>query len=387
VSVRTFVIDSDPAFRIQLRNGIQSAPNIELHGEGDSPTAALEAVTGDEVDLVIVGLDRGQQAVLEQVARWKAERPGLLVFGCSSSCTSELLLAAMRAGVSEWLEKPLEATGFDAAMQRAAQMVSAMVSVGGPARPLRSHSTCVFSLRGGQGVTTVAVNTAIALAAQTAQPCVLLDLSFGLGDAAAFMDLQPQYTFANLLGADGHADPSRLQTCLMRHSSGVYYLGERESLEEPSPVSSMQLREVLTHLQASFGHVVADLWHVLDSRTYEALNAADTILLVATCEVVSVRSARYALRLLQSLGFGQGKVKVVLNRVSRRDAITPEQFAETIQYPIELKLPSAYWMVVDSVNTGNPLALSKPKSSVARGIVELSGRLHAVGSDSKDTTR
>ncbi|MEW6749877.1 MAG: response regulator [Candidatus Latescibacterota bacterium] len=370
--MRTFIVDSDSAFRKEVRNQIKGIGSVELLREADSHAAALEAVARGEVDLLIVELGRGYQALLEQLARWRTERPGLVIYACSNSRNPDMLLAAIRAGVSEWIEKPLDTNAFGEAIRRAAQLVSA----GSPGAPTRSHTTCVFSIKGGQGVTTVAVNTAIALARLTTQPCVLADLSFGVGDAASFLDLHPQYTFANLLGADGHADPGRLQSCLMRHSSGIYYLGERESLEEPSPISPPQLREVVTHLQESFAHIVMDLSHVLDGHTYEAFHTADTVLLVATCELVSVRSTKYALRLLQSLGFSQNKVKVVLNRVSHRDGVTPAQFSETIQYPIDLKIPGDYRLVVESINAGEPLALSRPKSPVARGIGELSHRLH-----------
>jgi len=86
--------------------------------------------------------------------------------------------------------------------------------------------------------------------------------------------------------------------------------------------------------------VIVDLPHTFDTHTYEALQLSDRILLVATCDLSTIRATRYALRVFRSLGYDERKVNILLNRVSKRDTISAEKFSETVQYPVSFETAS-----------------------------------------------
>jgi len=100
-------------------------------------------------------------------------------------------------------------------------------------------------------------------------------------------------------------------------------------MPETEQISPAHVFEMLSALREEFHHVVIDLPHVLDAHSYEAFQVADRILLVATADLSAIRSTRYALKILRTLGYDEHKVQIILNRVSKKDAITSAQFSET----------------------------------------------------------
>jgi pilus assembly protein CpaE len=156
-------------------------------------------------------------------------------------------------------------------------------------------------------------------------------------------------------------------------------LGERETVGEPEQITPGQLHQILVHLKEAFNYVILDLPHSFDTHTYEAFQIADRILLVAGCDLSTIRATRYALRVFRSLGYDQDKVRIILNRVSKRDSITPGQFAETLEYPVSFEIPGDYRAVIESINAGEPLLSKKPKSEVAKKLIQLAEQFNISG--------
>ena len=77
----------------------------------------------------------------------------------------------------------------------------------------------VFSPKGGVGKTTVAVNLAVALAGSGAARVCIVDLDLAFGDVAITLQLIPEHTIAEAIGAEEHLDFAMLDTLLTRHEN------------------------------------------------------------------------------------------------------------------------------------------------------------------------
>ena len=369
------IIDSDVAFRKAVRQQLAEHGRIELAGEADNPAAGHELILKTHPDVVLLELPQRPEKALDRVVQWRAEFHALQVYAVSASKNPELILSAMRAGVTEYLSKPLEAKEFQTALEKSLRIIEAeSLQAGGAGRVI-----AVFSKKGGLGVTTLAVNLAVALGASPDTKTVLVDMAFDLGDVASHLDIHPRFAMADVLDKHGQMDAGNLESSLLRHSSGIYYLGEKEMAGEPEQISPEQVRQMLAHLKESFRYVVLDLPHSFDTHAYEAFQIADRILLVATSDLSTMRATRYALRVFRSLGYDKSKVQVVLNRVSKKDAITAGQFAETLEYPISFEIASDFRSVIESINAGEPLILKKPKSDVSKNLISLAEQYRISG--------
>ncbi|GAB4324178.1 MAG: hypothetical protein Kow0074_16940 [Candidatus Zixiibacteriota bacterium] len=360
------VVDSEAAFRKAVSQQLKEITGVELVGEAENISAATQLIAKTRPQLVILEMPKRYENALVRAQQWREEYPGLKVFVTSAVKNPDMILSAMRAGVSEFLSKPLETKEFNAAIERLVHALESETVHG-----LSSGDViAVFSKKGGLGVTTLAVNLAVAFA-EAGRSTVIADLAFDLGDVASQLDLRPDFKMTDALDQHGKVESGRLQSSLIRHETGLYYLGEKESVGDIELVEPEQLRQILMYFKESFQNVVLDLPHIFDMHTYEALQVADKILLVATCDLSTIRATRYALRVFRSLGYDERKVKIVLNRVSRKDAINEQQFAETVQYPVSYTIPSDYKRVIEAVNAGQPLTAGKIKGDVAKSLVRL----------------
>lgn len=369
------IVDSEGPYRKAVKEQLGDMSDVELVGEAEKLHSGLELVSKVRPDVVILELPQHADETLERIEQWRVEMPDMLVFVSSASKKPDLILAAMRSGAVEYLSKPLEVNEFHTAVEKAVrQKKSGAQRSGGGNRII-----AVYSRKGGLGVTTIAVNLAMALGGNDQSRTVLVDLAPDLGDTTSQLDLKPRFALRDILDKSGRVHPGNLQSSLLRHPTGIYCLAEREAMPEAEQITPTHVYEMLSTLRDEFHHVVIDLPHVLDAHGYEAFQIADRILLVATTDVASVRSTRYVLKILRTLGYDEQKVQIVLNRVSKKDAVSADQFSETLQYPVSWQIPSDYPTVIEAINIGDPVVHSKPKSAVAKELIKMASDLNVNG--------
>ena len=75
------------------------------------------------------------------------------------------------------------------------------------------------------------------------------------------------------------------------------------------------------------------------------------------------------------LGFTQDKVRLVLNRDTKKSKVTLEDLEETAGCPVFWQLPSDYKSLIDAIDSGVPAILQNPKSKISKSIEDLTYEL------------
>ena len=141
----------------------------------------------------------------------------------------------------------------------------------------------VSGAKGGIGKTTLAVNLAAALAAETGEPTVLLDLYTQFGDAALLLNLFPRRTLADLV----QVDPADLDARTVGRPFGAARCGLNllAGASAPLPLDALTPGIVRSDrfdcCVSDYKHIVLDVPPVLTETTRRALAQADRVLLVA----------------------------------------------------------------------------------------------------------
>ncbi|MGH9486118.1 MAG: hypothetical protein ACRD04_00810 [Terriglobales bacterium] len=322
-------------------------------------------------EAVLVALPEGGAGEREPgyalIAWLRTQVPQATIMAVGPIAESGAIVAAMRAGASEYLELPLRAQALEEAVQRAVGTRQALVRQGA-----RGKLLTVLGSRGGAGATTVAVNLALALQATRRQddaPVLLLDAA-PLGHAALHLNLKSQFSITDLLEHAARLDTALLENLLGTHSSGLRLLaGATAPLGVGSEASHAGWLELVL---TQFPLVVADLSARLDGLTRALLDRADRILFVTEADVVSLWSAA---KVRQYLDAGARlHFELVLNRYSEAQATDLGAMATITQTQLLWKLPSAYAQVMAAIEKGAPPALSG-KTELARSFRELAALL------------
>jgi len=361
------VVDSDESVRQVLRDQLEQMDDVELSSEVDEIDKGLEAVRTAKPDIVILQLPKKPDKTLRWAQGTKLEFPDMNIFVTSQDKTPELIISAMRAGAQEFLSRPIDAKELKGAIQK---VIKTKEQIKAQA-PESGRIISVFSKKGGLGVTTVAVNLGVALSQVASKKAALLDLDLQLGDISSFLNLSSTYSILDACNPDNEVDGVKLQSCMTRHKSGVFVLAEPKNPLDSENISPSQINQILGHLQSMFSYVIVDTPHIFDSKTLEAFQLSDHIIIVTVPSIPALRATKKSLDAFRDLGYGPDKVKVIVNRATKKDKISTGEIKKTIHYQVSWVIPNNYKAAIESVDSGVPLVQDKGSSNVAKSISEL----------------
>jgi pilus assembly protein CpaE len=292
------------------------------------------------------------------------------------------VLALNRADFEALLGKHEAALRFLASViaERQAQANTRLAAETAPeeARALRGYVTAVYSPRGGAGVTTLAVNLAIALAERHPDDTVLLDLDLLFGHAAPNLWLEPRGVLAQVAPNTLYGlDRAALDFYLLTHSSSLRVMPAASHPEEGQAITSDHVRAALTTLRRHFGHVVLDLPHGFGEVTLAGLENANRVLLVATPEHLTLQDIVECRRIFTDVLFlPPDRVTYILNRPQPYQGLPIGEFAAATGAPW-LEIPHGGEAPSAASLRGESLLDTRPNNPVVRAVRQLADRIGA----------
>jgi pilus assembly protein CpaE len=238
----------------------------------------------------------------------------------------------------------------------------------------------VFSCKGGSGSTIIATNLAGALrqdSGQTENRVALLDMDFQMGDVLTFLDLSSRYTWRDLIRDLHRLDEDLLDKSLTLHRAGVHVVAQSDAVEDADDIDPTQIDQAILFLRRYFDFLVVDGLRDFSERALSVLDIADRILLAMTQDIPAMKNAARCLALFRQLGYQRDKVKLVLNRYSKRGGLHPDAISDALGVSVDATVSNDFPTVIKAVNEGTLLFNAAPKAHVTRdirGLTQLVGR-------------
>lgn len=375
MTIRVLIAEHNKERREQMRAALAADADgvLEAAGAARDGAEALRLAHALRPDIVLLAEDLpplGGFAAAEGLAASGLPLQTILV--CAESSDLDLR-RAMRAGAREVVCR----TAGPAELRAAVQSVHAEHLRRRSASPAESAALgkviAVSGAKGGIGKTTLAVNLAAALAAETGEPTVLLDLYTQFADAALLLNLFPRRTLADLVQAElADLDAALVEDHLERHPCGLKLLAGASA---PLPLEALApdfLEHLLRLLRCDYAYVVLDVPPVLTETTRRALAEADRVLLVANLfDLTTLADTRLWLEAVSL-----DTVQIVLNRLSPSNKLQMPDIVRTLGRVIDFCIPNDGKLVPASVNSGVPFTLSHPGSKAACSVYALARSLH-----------
>lgn len=291
------------------------------------------------------------------------------------------------AGADDYLTKPFDPSELELRVRRLLERVAPIIAAAEPAARL-GQLISVFSLRGGVGKTTLAVNLAVTLAQLWNKAVPLLDLALQNGQAAIFLGVRPKATVYNLIDHwQEYPNGAALRDYFTTAPSQVQLLAAPRHPSDAERISDAMLKHIVRLIRADAPLVVADLTSQLNDQTLAVLDASDAILLMMTPEVASVDTMVELLDTFERLAYPKEKMQVVVSYTFPRRALSQAQLESAISHPVALALPYDPEMFVHAINTGEPYVLLNPTSLATRAVQDYAYKLsHLESSLGADAT-
>ena len=281
-------------------------------------------------------------------------------------------LEAIRAGAHDVLSKPIDPEEAREVFARALQSTRP----GHWVSSTRGKTIAFMHLSGGVGATTLAVNSACALAkeAKSAGTC-LLDFDIQFGSAATLLDLAAASPIQDVIDDPQRLDARMLESMMLRHSSGARVLTAPRTLLPFHAYGAEAVPAIVETATQEFGFVVLDLPVALAGWTDTVLRSADVIYLVTSLTIPSAHRLIKFLELLHEEGMTQLPLRLVANRYqrghNRGNDVTLSQFERSTGKKADFLIPNDYSLISMSHGQGKPAVLVKPHSPFSLSLMKM----------------
>jgi pilus assembly protein CpaE len=385
--IRVLIVDDIAETREHLAKLLSFENDIEVIGSAASGEEAVPLATKLQPDVLLLDINMPGLDGIATAEQLSATLPRSAIVMMSVQGEPDYLRRSMLAGAREFLVKPFSADELSAAIrqvhQREVQKQGHMATnpaaqngraangaVGAERR--RGRVVTFFSPKGGVGRTTMAVNVAVAAAADMGQKVVIVDASFQFGDVGVLLNMSPKNnTIADLVRELAVGESDGVDSMIVDHSSGVRVLLAPTSPEQAELVTPEHVTTILTALRATHDLVVVDAWPWLNDTTITFLDNSDVIAVLLTLEITNIKNLRQFLGLVETLGYHEGKVKLVLNRADSAYGIRVNDVETSIGRKIDYTIVSDGQTVVYALNRGVPFVLGSKQARVSQDVTRL----------------
>ena len=301
-------------------------------------------------DVIAIDLDSNPEYALELVESICADGSAtVMVYSVKTDL--ELPVRCMRAGAREFLTLPFAQSTMAEALIR----VSARRRATRLPKKAGGRLLVFLGAKAGEGVTTIACNYAVALALESGQSTLLIDLNLPLGDAALNLGVVAEFSAINALQNFSRLDSSFLSKLLVKHSSGVSVLAAPGKFPQ-FEASNEAIDKLLAVAQQDFENVVVDVGSKLDFMGTALFKDGSTIYLVIQAGIAGLRNANRLIS--QYFTTRVPKLEIVINRFQPRSlGVAEDEITKALTRPVQWKIPNDYAAVRRMQHTAIPFAL------------------------------
>ena len=357
---------------------------------------------------VVIGPSVAGDAAAE-LAQWaRVNRPDLGVILLRHEVDSASLSLALRSGMREvvmardlagittavqrarsvanaigqTLMDEAQAAADSARAQAAAEAAEAAAIAQAEAEAPRGRIITVFSTKGGVGKSLVATNLGVALAEDGHSVC-LVDLDVNSGDVAIMLQLTPNRTINDLVAFNGVIDAEGISSILTRHSDNLVVVAAPVRLDSPDQASPEDVAKLLDALKRMVDYVVVDTSGMFDDLALCSLDRSDSIVLVGTLDIPSLKALKLATSTLEVLNFPKSTWRFVLNRADGKVGLAADEYEKTLGVKADASLVSSR-EVLAAVNRGEALVHAYPNPPNSTALVSFARSVAASISTSAD---
>jgi pilus assembly protein CpaE len=369
------IVITDPTadVRDRLAALIHHAEEVVRADSVAEAETALQHVRRD-VRLVVLGPGLPTSEVLSFAEKVDHERAGVGTLLVAQTLETGLLREALRAGVSDVLTTAATAEEWDEAIERARARIAIEHDLASSGEAARGRVISVFSTKGGSGKSLIASNLAVIAAQRSGQRVALVDLDLQSGDLAIMFQLMPALSIYDAAQGAERLDEEALHGYLTAHRSGIDLLAAPMEPSLAEQIDASAVESILELLPTMYPLIVVDGPPMFTDQMLAALDRSDEIVLVGSMDVPSIKNLKLAISTMTQLGHPREKLRIVLNRADSKVGLRTQEVEKSLGAEIDVSIPSSRDVPL-SINQGEPLAVSRPRSPVVQAIGQLAAAL------------
>ena len=229
-----------------------------------------------------------------------------------------------------------------------------------------------YSAKGGAGTTTLAVNTAAALARKFPRQVLLVDMAAPFGHAVLFADLIATGSLASASKAAPADFEAVVRGNIVNHRSGMGVLPGTLRPEEVDLLNGELTGRVLDVVVAWQKVVVVDLGTSLTESALAVIERAECLVIVVPPEIAAMTDARRALAIFRDImNVPDNRMEMVLNQRSPHPPLDRAAVESILGRKMSVQVGFDDSRPEDSTLAGGLVLQHDPSAMVSRGATEI----------------
>lgn len=366
------VLTKEIDLRVQIKNKVAS-DDIVIAGYSDYSDAAKLKILGMFPDVVICAVTgEVSDEIFEFIQELLIDVHGCVVVLMTDSMSVELVSTAAQYGVRSVLPIDISPDDFETSIRKVHFLEQQRLMDTNVSKRVRSQVISFFSGKGGTGKTTISANVASMLA-KKGKRVLIIDNDLQFGDICLILDLEPKDTIVELVQDRKGITIENIDGFLMVHNTGVSVLCAPKSPEAAEYVKSEHIEKIIDTVRPYYEYIILDLPPSFNDVSITALENSDQILLVYNMDILSLKNAKVCISILEQLQQKE-KVKIVINK-NINGLIKVKDFEKMFEMPVFSLIPYDGKSATLSVNKGQPLVVSLPRSEISKNIEILTSKI------------
>jgi pilus assembly protein CpaE len=318
-----------------------------------------------KADLLIVEDATLGQPELAAIEETIAHTPHLTCMLVAPVLSTDMLMAAMRAGVRHVLTWPVDPHEFARELSHVATKKSANARRAG-------RVTSFAAARGGCGTTLIAANLAHSLATVHDKRVLFVDLNQQFADASLLLsDKVPAATLNDLCSQIDRLDASLFEACVSRVHPNLDLLAGAGDPVKAGELRPSHLQRVLTLVRDHYDSVIFDIGQSINPLSIQALDQSEAICLALQQTIPHLHASRAMLDLFNQLGYAAGKTRLLVNHYDKRGQIGLDAIEKALgAKPFHL-VPHDVKSARQAVNQGMPLLSVAKNAPLTKSLASL----------------
>jgi MinD-like ATPase involved in chromosome partitioning or flagellar assembly len=353
--------------------GLAARDTLRLGGQGGDVVVFLasgqveESITDANGKVLLTRRPAPGDLVILPAAR-TGDRYVTSIYGL----TNAVLLTLDRDGLLEGLGPELEKVAITLEKLWDQELAAAAAVAAQTASRTAAPIVAFFSAKGGAGTTTLAINTAAALARKFPRQVLLIDLAAPFGHAALFADLIATGSMASATKAAQVDFESVLRGNIVNHKSGMGVLPGTLRPEEVDTLTGERVGRVLDVVVSWQKVIVVDLGTSLAEAALAVIERAECLVMVTPPEIAAMTDARRSLAIFRDImNVPDNRMELVLNQRSPHPPLDRAAIESILGRKMSVVVGFDDSRPEDSTLAGGLVLQHDPSSMVSRGATDV----------------
>ncbi len=348
-------------------------------------------IRADEPDILLVDSQLGSEPTMDIIDDLALQFPSSAVVAILPSNDPLVAQQVMLAGARAFLIAPFSQINLISTLRRVTELegrrqlsqtyVPSIIPEA--TRPLRSVT--FYSPRGGTGVSSLASNTAIALAEETGKKVLLFEGKVFFGHLEVILNMKVQNALSDLIPHASSLDEGLIKDVVTPHPSGIHVLLAPSNVQIAQGIRAEDIYNIFIGVSRHYDYVVVDAGGVLNDISVTLMDAADRIILVTTPDLASLHDTSRFLQLSRSLSYPAEKILLLLNKAGVEGGVKLKDIETVLHTQVYHQIANDPANVLRSINRGIPYLVYYPRSSASKSVQQLARNLAAI--NIRDTGR